>query len=196
VGTTFTHWFANVTDTNSAAGSLLVDLQVGGVSKFNVTKAGAISLGSYIVTTQVGLNGQGWIATSSDGVMKITNNAATDFTRLQFGGTTASFPALTRNGTALQATLADSSGYAPFNANILTAVGAGAYVAVGTNPASAGAVRLANNTLIKARNAANGGDITIIGTDGSDNIIFNGQIVTFGAADSAGAGYRLVRVPN
>ena len=39
-GTTFTAIKMNVTDTASAAGSLLMDLQVGGVSKFNVTKAG------------------------------------------------------------------------------------------------------------------------------------------------------------
>lgn len=42
-GTTFTAIKMNVTDTASASGSLLMDLQVGGVSKFNVTKAGAIT---------------------------------------------------------------------------------------------------------------------------------------------------------
>lgn len=41
-GTTFTAIKMNVTDTASAAGSLLMDLQVGGASKFNVTKAGAV----------------------------------------------------------------------------------------------------------------------------------------------------------
>lgn len=35
---------ANVTDTASAAGSLLLDLQVGGVSQFNVTKSGQVIL--------------------------------------------------------------------------------------------------------------------------------------------------------
>jgi hypothetical protein len=43
VGTTFTALKFNATDTASAAGSLLMDLQVGGASKFNVTKAGAIT---------------------------------------------------------------------------------------------------------------------------------------------------------
>jgi hypothetical protein len=41
---TFTHWKANVTDTASAAGSLLLDLQVGSNSKFKVTKAGVLQL--------------------------------------------------------------------------------------------------------------------------------------------------------
>lgn len=42
-GVTFTHIFANITDTASASGSLLADLQVGGSSKFSVTKAGNVS---------------------------------------------------------------------------------------------------------------------------------------------------------
>jgi hypothetical protein len=41
-GTTFTAIKMSVTDTASAAGSLLMDLQVGGVSKFNVLKSGYI----------------------------------------------------------------------------------------------------------------------------------------------------------
>lgn len=47
-GVTFTGWKFNVTDTASASGSLLADLQVGGASKFVVTKAGAVlSYGTY-----------------------------------------------------------------------------------------------------------------------------------------------------
>lgn len=42
-GTTFTAIKMNATDTASAAGSLLIDLQVGGVSQFSVTKAGAVT---------------------------------------------------------------------------------------------------------------------------------------------------------
>ena len=47
--TVFTGIKLSVTDTASAAGSLLMDLQVGGSSKFNVTKDGMISVreGSY-----------------------------------------------------------------------------------------------------------------------------------------------------
>jgi hypothetical protein len=40
--TTFTALKMNVTDTASAAGSLLIDLQTGGTSRFNVTKNGAV----------------------------------------------------------------------------------------------------------------------------------------------------------
>lgn len=42
--TTFTGIGLNVTDTASAAASLLIDLQVGGSSKFNVTKGGVINV--------------------------------------------------------------------------------------------------------------------------------------------------------
>lgn len=42
--TTFTAVKMNVTDTASAAGSLLMDLQVGGVSRFNVNKNGVLRI--------------------------------------------------------------------------------------------------------------------------------------------------------
>jgi hypothetical protein len=45
-GTTFTGIGLNVTDTASAAGSLLMDLQVGGVSRFRVDKDATITFGS------------------------------------------------------------------------------------------------------------------------------------------------------
>lgn len=43
-GTVFTGIKLNVTDTASAAGSLLMDLQMGGVSQFSVTKAGRTNI--------------------------------------------------------------------------------------------------------------------------------------------------------
>lgn len=51
------------------------------------------------------------IDSPSDGVMTLLNATATDFTRLQFGGTTSSFPALRRNATGLECVLADASAY-------------------------------------------------------------------------------------
>ena len=43
VSTTFTGIKINVTDTASAAGSLLMDLQIGGSSKFSASKTGAVA---------------------------------------------------------------------------------------------------------------------------------------------------------
>ena len=53
---------------------------------------------------------------ASSGVLAIMNGAETDFSRLQFGGTTSSFPALKRSGTALEAVLADDSAFAALRA--------------------------------------------------------------------------------
>jgi hypothetical protein len=50
-GTTFTAIKMNVTDTASASGSLLIDLQVGAASRFKVTKAGELTLGPASSTT-------------------------------------------------------------------------------------------------------------------------------------------------
>jgi hypothetical protein len=51
--TTFTGIGLNVTDTASAAASLLIDLQVGGTSRFNITKGGVIyAVGVDLTTTQ------------------------------------------------------------------------------------------------------------------------------------------------
>ena len=50
-GVTFTHWKMNVTDTASAAASLLADWQVGGASKFAVRKDGTITAGTWGGTT-------------------------------------------------------------------------------------------------------------------------------------------------
>lgn len=68
---------------------------------------------------------------------------------------------------------------------ILTRISAGVVgvntgVALGTNPAQSGAVRLANNTLITARNAANSADVTIATVNASDQPIFGAGITATG----------------
>jgi hypothetical protein len=69
------------------------------------------------------MQGRFFMSSTADGNICLTNNAITDFGRLQFGGTTPSFPALKRTGAALEAKLADDSAYASFNAGIVGAVG-------------------------------------------------------------------------
>jgi hypothetical protein len=51
---TFTAWNLNVTSTASGANSLLIDLQTGGTSFFNVGKAGSVRLGEGIAGIPVG----------------------------------------------------------------------------------------------------------------------------------------------
>lgn len=58
--TTFTGLKLNITDTNSATASLLLDLQVAGVSKFSVSKAGGQThvVSGLAGTSTTGLNGE------------------------------------------------------------------------------------------------------------------------------------------
>lgn len=62
-------------------------------------------------------------ADAGNGTLVLQNNAKTDFSRLQFGGTTSSFPAIKRNGAALDLRLADDSGYASLVLSNLTVQG-------------------------------------------------------------------------
>lgn len=52
----------------------------------------------------------------TSGLMVLTDAAGTDFKRLQLGGTTASFPAIRRTTTSMDAVLADNSAYTRWNA--------------------------------------------------------------------------------
>jgi hypothetical protein len=113
-GTAFTGIKANVTDTASASGSLLMDLQVGGASMASIRKDGLF----VAVSSRIGsASTYQWASRSSigspaDGQITPFNNAQTDFTRLNFGGTTSSFPALKRSGTQIQVRLGDDSAMA------------------------------------------------------------------------------------
>jgi hypothetical protein len=79
------------------------------------------------------------IRSPSAGVITL-NDAAADFGRLQFGGTTSSFPAIARSGAVLIVELADASANAPIIASIFSAQ-AGGYTA-NFVPASGGATLL------------------------------------------------------
>jgi hypothetical protein len=110
----------------------LMDLQAGGTSRFRVTGNCAIvtfdvnglNIANSVRGTdfQVGTSGSR-IISSSDGVLRITNNALNNFDRLQFGGTTSSFPAIKRNGTAIDFRLADDSAWCSIAVSSLDATG-------------------------------------------------------------------------
>lgn len=70
------------------------------------------------------------IGSSADGLITLLNATGTDFGRLNFGGTTAAFPALKRSLTGLQVRLADDSGYGSMTALNLYSTG---QVSAGTN---------------------------------------------------------------
>jgi hypothetical protein len=62
----------------------------------------------------LGFTSRGSIAAEADGVFRLLNNAGADFSRLQFGGTAATFPSLKRSTTEIHARLADDSANTDF----------------------------------------------------------------------------------
>lgn len=91
-------------------------------------------------------SGMGGLGASADGVHVLQNQAGTDYTRLQFGGTTASFPALQRSGVTLQARLADDSGDAHLQAGYVVQTRQQVSVPDNTIGASAAAFTLTPST--------------------------------------------------
>jgi len=98
-----------------------------------INGSGRITSGGLIATANgVEAPATGWLGHSnrstfyspSDGVFEMTNWAATDFNRLQFGGTSVAFPALARSTDELHCKYADNSNFAVFKAHGLR-VGAG-----------------------------------------------------------------------
>lgn len=94
------------------------DIGAGGANRpRNVYVAGLIATGAGGFQAQSTGYGLFWQASTTfrnraDGVLTLSNYAENDFGRLQFGGATASFPALKRSGASLQSRLADDSAFA------------------------------------------------------------------------------------
>lgn len=66
------------------------------------------------------IGGNGGLSSNAAGIFTLTNNAGTDFGRLQFGGTTSSFPAIKRSGAGLAIRLADDTADAALSVGSLT----------------------------------------------------------------------------
>lgn len=156
-GTTSTGWSTSGTGlgVNAASGFAgnLLDLQVAGVSKLKVDQTGTITMpsgaqvlaGSNIRTPSTALllfDTRTVLSAPSDGNLRLTNNAQTDFSLLQFGGTTSAFPAWQRSTTGLIARLADNSAD--------TWVQASQFRSTLTTPASAAATGVAGTIVADA----------------------------------------------
>jgi len=103
-----------------------IEFQTDGVNRFSISSNGGIqsqqglqcNAGSVIIPNAYNFfwSSRSSLGSSADGIIRITNNAETDFDRLQFGGTTNVFPAIKRSGTDLQIRLADNSAYSTMDA--------------------------------------------------------------------------------
>jgi hypothetical protein len=81
---------------------------------FTIT-AGASNLATFngdVKANRFNLGNGSQIADVSDGVVRLSTAAGTDFGRLNFGPATSSFPAIKRSSATLQARLADDSAFA------------------------------------------------------------------------------------
>ncbi len=119
--------------------------------------------------------GRARVSSPADSVVLLTNAAASDFGRLQLGGTTSSFPALKRTTTTLTARLADDSADTGVLGSFLQA-SAAAGVFAGTNPATAGTYNLPNSGSIFSRNSGNSADSGQVFMRDSGSIADNGTV--------------------
>lgn len=153
----------------------------GGSNAFFYTQPGLMFIGNDAKTSQV------VFTQTADGVLELTNAAVTDFGRIQFGGTTSSFPALKRSGTTLAVRLADDSADAPITAStaLLSGTGSTSVTSVGIGTANNGFyARTPGSSLDVVINGAAavaefyaGGLLTMGGTNGG---FFAGVAVTSG----------------
>lgn len=127
---TFDHLKAVITDTASAAGSLVINIKGGASGTSNLFSVDKNGSGAFLSNTVVaatscwGWSGRGYMCGgSADGIVGLFNSGLTDFTRLNFGGATVSFPALKRNAAGIDVRLADDSDYATLTANIVNSIG-------------------------------------------------------------------------
>lgn len=103
----------------SGNGSFSTSLALGGatIGTDALSVAGTVAISSTLTanivraaaTGELGFLNRGRMFSPADGVIQLGNWNNSDFTRLQFGGTTSSFPALRRTGANLDVVLADSS---------------------------------------------------------------------------------------
>jgi hypothetical protein len=132
---TLTGIFLNATETNlNGQAHNLMDLQIGGVSQFRISKSDAtIYASNYNFSASVYLGqaismsgsggvkvGNSRIRSDADGNLTLLNDAANSFSLLKFGGTTSSFPSIKRNGTAIDFRFGDDSGFCPVNTGVLS----------------------------------------------------------------------------
>jgi len=125
------------------------------------------------------------IFSPGDGILEFTNFAGTDFSRLQFGGTTASFPALKRSGTSLQVRLADDSADGGLTTGTLTVNTTATITTSTTTPIVIGGTTTTSTLTFKPTSGAGTTNADMIfanGTNGGTEVmrITNAGLLTFG----------------
>jgi hypothetical protein len=203
--TVFTGLLLNVTSTLSAATSKLIDLQLGGVSQFSVTKAGALTVAgtsSLQAVTATTATVSGPILSLADGSLVRGVNAAA--TTQQWGiGTTL---AVKGSGSALDMAVYSNLGITFFaNASVTTPIGtmtsAGIFTwgTTVTTSANAGELVLPNSKSLRSVNAAGTDTLDLIRTDGSNAVAISadgGAPIRIGNISVTGAANANIAIQN
>ena len=135
-------WDSNVLKIGTEKGSVggtarALELQTDGTTRLtigttgNATHTGWVKSNLYFDAPAASLGGNGGIyfgvggtgaqiQATAVGVLALANYAGTDFSRLQFGGTSSAFPALKRSSTTLQAVLANDGGFTNIQGKLTT----------------------------------------------------------------------------
>lgn len=116
---------------NTGALRLIVDGSVGGYVTSNSINA----------TSSLTIGGDCQLSKAATGVITLSNGSGS-FDRLQFGGTTSSFPAIKRNGTSIESKLADDSAYTTFAAS---SFGVNGQVSLASDGANIAAIKNGSN---------------------------------------------------
>lgn len=121
------HWYSSI---NGGGNTSLMNLSSSGT----LSTTGSLSVGGNFVY----FSNRGFITYNADGRIGLYNNAGNNFDRLQFGGTTSSFPSLKRSSAILQARLADDSDFADFQASGFLVGGSNRYINFNSTVGSSG----------------------------------------------------------
>jgi hypothetical protein len=104
-----------------------MELQTDGVTRMTLGPNGNVYIAGFVnpayLRLQYGGGGNCHMYCPGDGMVTLYNLAETGFNRIQLGGITSSFPAIKRNGAAIQIRLADDSANAALETGGLTVVG-------------------------------------------------------------------------
>jgi len=124
---------------------------------FNLNSSGSMTITGGItagITSRLRWSNSTVLEAPSSGVLLITDHLISDFNRLQFGGTTSSFPSIQRSGTGIVVRLADDSA----NANLTAAGGTFSGIVIATRFEISGKSQLqsvTNNNFTVMNNAGN-----------------------------------------
>jgi hypothetical protein len=131
---TATGIFLNATETAlNGMTHNLINLMVDNSSKARISNVGTLNLSGNIFANgyiEIGaaaayyFSGRSYITSPSDGTLALFSNSGSTFGRLQFGGTTNAFPAIKRNGAAIDFRFADDSTFCNIRAGRLDLTGA------------------------------------------------------------------------